>query len=141
MRLEFQGRPLFVVSNRLPFTIRASGRGRRTATPGSGGLVTALLPVLRHRGGVWIGWSGLPGPARPVRAALAAAGKTAGCELEAVALSDRVLVMSRRPGRIIEEIAVEMPDRGNPIRRRQDERLGGYVARLMTLLDVGRGAV
>ncbi|HEX5129561.1 MAG TPA: trehalose-6-phosphate synthase, partial [Usitatibacter sp.] len=78
---------LLVVSNRLPFTIRASGRGRWTATPGSGGLVTALLPVLRDRGGVWIGWSGRAGPVRPVRSALAAAGKTAGCELEAVALS------------------------------------------------------
>ncbi len=25
---------------------------------GSGGLVTALAPVLRNRGGVWIGWPG-----------------------------------------------------------------------------------
>src|SRR6202163_3986592 len=30
--------------------------------------------------------------------------------LEAVTLSDRVLVMSRRPGRIIDEIMVDMPD-------------------------------
>jgi NitT/TauT family transport system ATP-binding protein len=61
--------------------------------------------------------------------------------VEAVALSDRVLVMSRRPGRILEEIVVEMPDRANPMRRRQNDRLGGYVARLMTLLDIGRAAV
>jgi trehalose 6-phosphate synthase/phosphatase len=28
--------------------------------PGSGGLVSALVPVLSHRGGVWIGWPGMP---------------------------------------------------------------------------------
>ncbi len=28
--------------------------------PGSGGLVSALAPVLSHRGGLWIGWPGLP---------------------------------------------------------------------------------
>ena len=78
---------LLVVSNRLPVTLRASGRGRWTAAPGSGGLVTALLPVLRNRGGIWVGWSGTAGPTRPIRGALAAAGKSAGCELDAVALS------------------------------------------------------
>jgi NitT/TauT family transport system ATP-binding protein len=76
---------------------------------------------------------------------LATAGKTAlfitHDLVEAVALSDRVLVMSRRPGRIIEEIVVDMPDRSSPMRRRQDDRLGGYVARLMTLLDVGHAPV
>jgi NitT/TauT family transport system ATP-binding protein len=76
---------------------------------------------------------------------LSAAGKTAlfitHDLVEAVALSDRVLVMSRRPGRIVEEIVVEMPDRASPMRRRQNERLGTYVARLMTLLDVGRATV
>jgi NitT/TauT family transport system ATP-binding protein len=61
--------------------------------------------------------------------------------VEAVALSDRVLVMSRRPGRIVEEIVVEMPDRASPMRRRQHERLGTYVARLMTLLDIGQATV
>lgn len=28
--------------------------------PGSGGLVTAMAPVLRNRGGLWIGWPGIP---------------------------------------------------------------------------------
>jgi NitT/TauT family transport system ATP-binding protein len=56
--------------------------------------------------------------------------------VEAVALSDRVLVMSRRPGRIIEEIVVALPHRDRPMARRQEPAVGGYVARLMGLLDV-----
>ena len=36
---------------------KSSGWGLK---PGSGGLVTALAPVLSHRGGLWIGWPGMP---------------------------------------------------------------------------------
>ncbi len=61
--------------------------------------------------------------------------------VEAVALSDRVLVMSQRPGRIIEDITMEMPDRKDPMARRRNDALGGYVARLMTLLDIGHAGV
>src|SRR6202790_3775947 len=61
--------------------------------------------------------------------------------LEAVTLSDRVLVMSPRPGRIIDEIAIDMPLRENPIARRQDAKVRGYVARLMDRLDIGQVAV
>ena len=32
-----------------------------TAKPGTGGLVTALAPVLKNRGGLWIGWPGVTG--------------------------------------------------------------------------------
>ncbi len=56
--------------------------------------------------------------------------------VEAIALSDRVLVMSQRPGRIIEEIPVDIPGRGNPMERRKSPRLGPYVARLMELLHI-----
>ena len=42
--------------------------------------------------------------------------------IEAVTLSDRVLVMSRRPGRIIDEIAIDMPQRDDPIARRTTPR-------------------
>jgi len=56
--------------------------------------------------------------------------------LEAVTLSDRVLVMSRRPGRIIDEIRVELPQRDDPIARRQAPRVNDYVARLMDRLDI-----
>ncbi len=56
---------------------------------------------------------------------------------EAVSLSDRVLVMSKRPGRIVEELTVDIPDRDNPIGRRQHARAGEYVGHLMDSLDIG----
>ena len=55
---------------------------------------------------------------------------------EAIALCDRVLVMSRRPGRIVEELAVDLPDRDSPIARRQHPRAGEYVTHLMESLDI-----
>jgi NitT/TauT family transport system ATP-binding protein len=57
--------------------------------------------------------------------------------LEAVILSDRVLVMSRRPGRIIDEIKIDMPNRDQPLARRQDSKIAGYVTWLMQRLDIG----
>src|SRR5262244_697631 len=57
--------------------------------------------------------------------------------LEAVTLSNRVQVMSRRPGRIIDEIRVELPQRDDPIARRHAPRVNEYVARLMDRLDIG----
>ena len=51
-------RPIVVVSNRLPFTVTRSAQGLERR-PSTGGLVSALDPVLRKRGGTWIGWSGL----------------------------------------------------------------------------------
>src|SRR5229473_470292 len=56
--------------------------------------------------------------------------------LEAVTLSDRVLVMSRRPGRVIDEIRIELPQREDPIARRHAPRVNDYVARLMDRLDI-----
>jgi NitT/TauT family transport system ATP-binding protein len=57
--------------------------------------------------------------------------------LEAVTLSDRVLVMSRRPGRIIDEIRIDLPQRENPLARRADPKVNDYVGRLMDRLDIG----
>jgi trehalose 6-phosphate synthase len=76
---------LIVVSNRLPFTFARAGR-RWRAEAGSGGLVTALLPVLRHRGGTWVGWPGMAGTAREVATALRSAGAQADYKLAAVPL-------------------------------------------------------
>jgi NitT/TauT family transport system ATP-binding protein len=60
---------------------------------------------------------------------------------EAVTLSDRVLVMSRRPGTIIDEIRIEMPQRDNPIARRRDVKFNDYVAHLMDRLDIAHVAL
>ena len=45
--------------------------------------------------------------------------------------------MSRRPGRIIDEIVIDMPERDDPIARRHDPKVNDYVARLMDRLDIG----
>jgi trehalose 6-phosphate synthase/phosphatase len=77
---------LIVVSNRLPFSFRRGPGGRWRTEPSGGGLVTALLPVLKHRGGMWIGWPGAadasPGPEE-----LAAVGEEAGYALRPVTLT------------------------------------------------------
>ncbi|SEC82884.1 NitT/TauT family transport system ATP-binding protein [Rhizobiales bacterium GAS191] len=57
--------------------------------------------------------------------------------VEAVILSDRVLVMSQRPGHIIDEIAVEIGSRDNPIARRRDPKVSSYVSVLMDRLGIG----
>jgi NitT/TauT family transport system ATP-binding protein len=59
---------------------------------------------------------------------------------EAVALSDRILVMSERPGTIVESIQVDIPDRHNPMQRRKHDALGHYVSRLMDLLKLDASA-
>lgn len=48
---------LVVVSNRLPVAITEVD-GKRRLRPSSGGLVTALSPILEREGGMWIGWPG-----------------------------------------------------------------------------------
>jgi trehalose 6-phosphate synthase len=55
---------LVVVSNRLPVALVKDENGWQVKQ-GSGGLVTAMAPVLKNRGGVWIGWSGAPADADP----------------------------------------------------------------------------
>jgi NitT/TauT family transport system ATP-binding protein len=60
--------------------------------------------------------------------------------IEAIALSDRILVMSARPGNIIEEIEVNLPLRNDPLERRKLPEIGPLAGRLMTLLKVGEDA-
>jgi NitT/TauT family transport system ATP-binding protein len=55
---------------------------------------------------------------------------------EAVTLSDRILVMSERPGTIVNEIVVEMPHRHDPLQRRKHPEMNHYVALLMDLLKL-----
>lgn len=50
---------LIIVSNRLPLRVTRESDGSWHAKSGTGGLVTALAPILRDRGGVWIGWPGI----------------------------------------------------------------------------------
>lgn len=58
--------------------------------------------------------------------------------VESIALADRVLVMSARPGTIIEEIRLDdFPPRSDPMLRRHYPRVGEYAARLMELLHIG----
>ena len=57
--------------------------------------------------------------------------------IEGIAMSDRLLVMSARPGTIIEEISIDLPFRDNPLERRKLPEIGPLVGRLMELLQVG----
>src|SRR5213595_1109214 len=77
---------LIIVSNRLPFALDSAGEDLWTVTPAVGGLVSAVEPVLRERGGTWIGWPGIAGkiPQGP----LAEATRDAGYNVVPVALSE-----------------------------------------------------
>src|SRR5438270_5035686 len=77
---------LIVVSNRLPFALDSAGEDLWTVTPAVGGLVSAIEPVLRERGGTWIGWPGIAGkiPEEP----FAQATRNAGYKIVPVALSE-----------------------------------------------------
>ncbi|BBD07791.1 alpha,alpha-trehalose-phosphate synthase (UDP-forming) [Desulfovibrio ferrophilus] len=76
---------LVVVSNRLPIALKKQGDSFEVH-PGKGGLVTALAPVLRDRGGDWIGWTGATGDV-DVQAHLDTYSRKAGYNLVAVPLS------------------------------------------------------
>lgn len=78
---------LIVVSNRLPAVFRKDGDGQWHVQPGSGGLVTALVPVLRDRGGIWIGWPGTPEGGTELESTVARASKQLGYMLKPVMLS------------------------------------------------------
>jgi trehalose 6-phosphate synthase len=51
-------RRLIVVSNRLPVVIKKDMEEGYILSHATGGLVTAMTPVLKRDGGVWIGWAG-----------------------------------------------------------------------------------
>src|SRR5215469_18919048 len=51
------GARIIVVSNRLPLTLKKTEHGWETARS-SGGLASAMNPLLGRTGGEWIGWAG-----------------------------------------------------------------------------------
>jgi NitT/TauT family transport system ATP-binding protein len=55
---------------------------------------------------------------------------------EAVVMSDRILVMSERPGRIVEEIDVGLPHRGDPMARQSLPRARDLMAHLFNALHL-----
>ncbi len=77
---------LILISNRLPFALQPAEDGQWIVTPSPGGLVSALGPVLRGRGGTWIGWPGVAGEIPDAPAAEAT--RDAGYEVVPVALSE-----------------------------------------------------
>ncbi|MHC4607953.1 MAG: alpha,alpha-trehalose-phosphate synthase (UDP-forming) [Planctomycetota bacterium] len=87
MAEQSTGTGLIVVSNRLPFVVRKEGEVTQ-ARAATGGLVTALVPVLRNRGGIWIGWSGTAHEdAAEEERILETAAKDAGYKLKSVPIS------------------------------------------------------
>jgi NitT/TauT family transport system ATP-binding protein len=59
---------------------------------------------------------------------------------EAVIMSDRILVMSERPGRIVEEIPVDLPYREKPLARISQPRTREYVDHLLSSLHLAEKA-
>jgi len=76
-----------IVSNRLPVTISKDATGEWQIKAGSGGLVTALAPVLQKQGGLWIGWPGCP-EEEGLDEQLATASKNTGYTLKPVMLTE-----------------------------------------------------
>ena len=86
--MNTQPRRLIVASNRLPVVFYRDQDGSLRLRRGSGGLVTALEPVLRHRGGMWIGWSGLTERVPEMDTILEQARGQTGFTLRAITLSE-----------------------------------------------------
>ncbi|RDU96783.1 ABC transporter ATP-binding protein [Trinickia dinghuensis] len=55
---------------------------------------------------------------------------------EAVFLSDRVIVMSERPGRVLHDMKIDLPHPRQPDTTRSDPRYGHYVAELSKMMGV-----
>jgi trehalose 6-phosphate synthase/phosphatase len=87
---EVPFRRLVVVSNRLPVTMDRDTAGELRVGPSSGGLVTALSPVLRDTVGLWVGWPGAIA-ADHLDGHLNRAGEQLGCTFEPLFLSEKEL--------------------------------------------------
>jgi trehalose 6-phosphate synthase/phosphatase len=77
---------LVLVSNRIPITF-STEKGKLKGVPSSGGLVTALEPVLKKHGGIWVGAAGTQ-DSREVREILKREGKANSFRYEPLFLSE-----------------------------------------------------
>jgi len=76
-----------LVSNRLPIKIERID-GKWKTMPGTGGLVTALAPVLKNSKGTWIGWPGAP-TSKLLKKLLEQNAAKIGYELQTIDLSEK----------------------------------------------------
>lgn len=77
---------IIVASNRLPIVLSKDEYGEIRIENASGGLITAMSPVLRKKHGLWIGWPGTY-TELSLNGQLNAAGERLGCNLEPIFLS------------------------------------------------------
>ncbi len=68
---------LIIASNRLPIVLTKEGKDWKVEE-GTGGLVTALVPVLKNRGGIWIGWPGTTGDREEIEEVISGATRDSG---------------------------------------------------------------
>ncbi|UCG60866.1 MAG: trehalose-6-phosphate synthase [Candidatus Zixiibacteriota bacterium] len=79
-------RKLFIVSNRLPIIIGVED-DQWKVNPSSGGLITALAPLMKKNHGTWLGWPGC-GPEAPVEELLEKYSREQEYTLKSVAITD-----------------------------------------------------
>lgn len=60
---------------------------------------------------------------------------------EAVLMSDRILVLSERPGTVIADISVDLPHRDEPLRRRGLKEVSDYASEIFKLLKLEEKAI
>jgi NitT/TauT family transport system ATP-binding protein len=60
---------------------------------------------------------------------------------EAVLMSDRILVLSERPGQVVAEIRVDLPHRAHPLKRRTMPEVGEYAGQIFRHLKLEEKAI
>ncbi len=60
---------------------------------------------------------------------------------EAVLMSDRILVLSERPGTVVAEIKVDLPHRAHPLKRRTMPEVGDYAGQIFRHLKLEEKAI
>ncbi len=89
MNRYLKGKRILVVSNRIPYTINKV-EDKIVYRKNVGGLVTALDPIIKKMGGLWVGWSGTVEPNRRIsdRIKIGEDGNSKGYDLKLVKLSE-----------------------------------------------------